>query len=387
MLVHQRLSFFTGYCLLVVFSMLTVPAAMADDEREQALQQVRQKIEKLRSEIQQTQTLHDSVRTELASLEKNINQLHRILKQLNRKLIKQKQKLNSLYGKRNRLRKDVKTQQSLLEKQIMAAYMIGRQEYIKLILNQEDPAVIGRTMSYYEYFNRARVDRIDTSRKSLSVLIETEKQIKTETAALKTIQQQQLAKKEKLDEAARARAVVVAKLQKELTNKTTDLSQLLRDEKRLADLVAKLDEAMPDILTEAGKRTPFAKLKGQLTWPTKGKVQALFGKRRQSSKVKWNGVMITAREGHAVRAISHGRVAFADWLRGYGLLLIIDHGNGYMSLYGHNQSIYIETGEWVEAGETIAGVGKSGGQEQAGLYFEIRHNGKPTNPVNWCRKG
>jgi len=377
----------TACCLSMSLGVFSVAQLLADDDREQALQQVRVKIERLRSEIEKTQTLHDSVRTELASIEKDINQLHRTLKQLDKNLTKQNVKLNTLYAKRKSLRKDVKTQQELLEKQILAAYMIGQQEYVKLILNQEDPAVIGRTMAYYNYFNRARVERIDTSRQSLVALIDTEKQIKAETEALKNIQQQQLAKKQSLEEASRSRAVVVAKLQKELTNKESDLTRLVQDEKRLGDLVAKLDEAMPDILTEPGKHTPFAKLKGELAWPTKGQVRALFGQRREASQVKWNGVMIMAQEGHEVKAVSHGRVAYADWLRGYGLLLIIDHGNGYMSLYGQNQVIYKETGEWVEAGETIASVGKSGGQEQAGLYFEIRHNGKPTNPVNWCRRG
>lgn len=387
MLVSKLQLFITGRCLFVCLCMVFVTNTIADDDREATLQKVREKIERLRTDIQKTQTLHDTVRTELASLERDINQLHRVLKQLDNNLTKQKAKLNTLYVKRNRLRKDVKSQQDMLDKQITAAYMIGRQEYIKLILNQEDPAIIGRTMAYYDYFNRARVDRIDASRNSLIALIDTEKQIKAETASLKKIQLQQLAKKEKLEEASHSRALVVAKLQREIVSKESDLSRLSADEKRLTDLVVKLDDAIPDVLTEPGKRTPFARLKGQLRWPARGHVQALFGQRRASSQVKWSGVMITASEGHDVKAVSHGRVAYADWLRGYGLLLIIDHGNGYMSLYGHNQSIFKETGEWVEAGETIASVGKSGGQEQAGLYFEIRHNGKPSNPVSWCRTG
>ncbi len=385
--VQQYKTIIAGFSLALCFGLLAATGSFADDdERDQALQKVREKIERLRNDIQKTQTLHDSVRTELASIEKDINQLHRVLKQLERNLAKQNQKLNTLYAKRAQLRKDVSTQRDLLEKQISAAYMIGRQEYLKLILNQEDPAVVGRTMAYYGYFNRARVERIDSSRQSLTDLIDTEKQIKAETAALKGIQEQQLARKQNLQEASHSRAIVVAKLQQELKGKESDLSQLLADEKRLTDLVARLDEAIPDILTESAKHTPFARLKGELKWPTKGKVQAVFGQRRQSSQVKWNGVLISAEEGHDVRAVSHGRIAYADWLRGYGLLLIIDHGNGYMSLYGQNQTLYKETGEWVEAGEIIASVGKSGGQEQAGLYFEIRHNGKPANPVDWCRR-
>jgi len=385
--VQNSKTIIAGFSLAVCLGLCSI-AVFADDEgQEKALKEVRAKIERLRDDIQKTQTQHDAVRTELAGIEKDINQIHRVIKQLDWNLLKQKQKLSTLFVRRTQLRKDVATQQYLLEKQISAAYMIGRQEYIKLILNQEDPAVIGRTMAYYDYFNRARVERIDGSRKSLTALIETEKQIKAETESLKSIQEQKLAKKEKLHEASSSRGLVVAKLQQELRGKESDLSQLLADEKRLSDLVTRLDEAIPDILIDSAKHTPFAKLKGKLNWPTKGKVQALFGQHRQSSRARWSGVMIRADEGHDVRAVSHGRIAYADWLRGYGLLLIIDHGNGYMSLYGHNQTIYKETGEWVEAGETIASVGKSGGQEQAGLYFEIRHNGKPANPVDWCRHG
>ena len=273
---------FTAYCMILISAALFTPNLVADDEEtEQAMQDVRKKIERLRNDIQKTQTLHDSVRTDLARIEKDISQLHRTLRQLDKKLAKQKVKLNKLYYKRKILRRDVKTQLGLLEKQVQAAYMIGRQEYIKLLLNQEDPAVIGRTMSYYDYFNRARVERISESRKALTSLIETEKQIKQENRALQAIQQQQLAKQETLQEASRSRALVVKQLHAELHDKERVLARLLEDEKRLGDLVAKLDEAIPDILTDPGKRTPFGNLKGKLRWPTKGSVDALFGKRRE----------------------------------------------------------------------------------------------------------
>ena len=130
----------------------------------------------------------------------------------------------------------------------------------------------------------------------------------------------------------------------------------------------------------------FGKLKGKLHWPTQGRVQDNFGKNRASGRKLTNGVLIQADEGREVRSVAQGRVAYADWLRGYGMLLILDHGDGYMSLYGHNQAIYKELGEWVQAGEVIATVGKSGGENQSSLYFEIRHNGKPDNPLRWCRR-
>jgi septal ring factor EnvC (AmiA/AmiB activator) len=264
---------------------------------------------------------------------------------------------------------------------------MGRQEYVKIILNLEEAASVARTMTYYDYFNRARLQRIEKSKKTLASLATVEQKIKRQTARLKNTREEYTTKQAELKVVTHSRAQVVARLHSELVDKEQALSQLLEDERRLEQLVKDLDQAIPDILTDPGKRTPFARLKGKLIWPTKGELHAVYGKRRNSSRVKWNGVMIMANTGKDVKAISYGRVAFADFLRGYGLLLIIDHGDGYMSLYGHNQAIYKDIGEWVEAGETISSVGTSGGQKQAGLYFEIRHNGKPTNPVRWCRKG
>lgn len=364
---------------------LSSPLHAADASNEKALSQVRSQIDKLRKEIEKTQTLHDSVRTELRDIERDISKLLQVMKQLNQKLAKQQHKLDDLHQQRKRLKSDLATQYHLLARQVQAAYMIGRQEYLKLILNQEDPAAMGRTMTYYDYFNRARLERIDSTQATLKQLQALETEIATQNRALNEIKAQQLAKKEELQASSRSRAMVVARLHAELVSKEQELNQLVEDERRLQDLVTRLDRAMPDILTAPGSHKPFSRLRGQLAWPTKGRLQAVFGTRREGGRLKWNGVIIQADEGRDVRAVSHGRVAYADWLRGYGLLLIIDHGDGYMSLYGHNQAIYKETGEWVEAGEAIASVGKSGGQTQSSLYFEIRHNGKPTDPAKWCR--
>lgn len=360
---------------------------LADDEQEEALEEVREKINELRREIESTQTLHDSVRTKLREVERDISKLHRGLKKLEKREKKQKRALTRLYNNRKNLKQDLKTHHRLLARQVQAAYMIGEQEYLKLILNQEDPSSVGRTMTYYQYFNRARLSGIETARKTLIKLNKVEKEIVAETKLLKKLKQQQLGKQNELRKVSRVHAIVVTRLRDKLVNKEQVLSQLVEDEQRLYKLITQLDEVIPDILTAPGKRTPFANLRGELKWPTIGSVQALFGKQRRVGNLKWKGIIIKAKEGREIRAISHGRVAYADWLRGYGLLLILDHGNGYMSLYGHNQSIYKETGEWVEAGEAIASVGKSGGQKQAGLYFEIRHNGRPKNPIRWCRRG
>ncbi len=354
-------------------------------KNEKALSQVRSRIEALRKDIEKTQTRHDTVRTELRDIERQISKMLGVLKRLNQNLAEQQRKLAALHQQGNTLKAELATQHHLLARQVEAAFMIGRQEYVKLLLNQEDPAVVGRTMTYYDYFNRARAKRIAATKVTLQKLQSVEQAINAQTQVLNDTKQQQLDKKAALQKSSQERAIVVAKLHKQLVSKSQELQRLVEDERRLQDLVSRLDQAIPDILTAPGSHKPFSQLRGRLIWPTRGKLLVSFGTRRAGSRLKWSGVLIRANEGREVHAISHGRVAYADWLRGYGLLMIIDHGNGYMSLYGHNQALYKETGEWVEAGEVIASVGKSGGQTQAGLYFEIRHNGKPTDPARWCR--
>jgi septal ring factor EnvC (AmiA/AmiB activator) len=380
-----RHSVFVAFCGWLL-GMACCPVLHAETaNNEKALSQVRNRIEALRKDIEKTQTLHDSVRTELRDIERQISKILGALKGLNQKLAGQQRKLDVLHKQRNKLQADLATQHHLLARQVEAAYMIGRQEYMKLLLNQEDPAAVGRTMTYYDYFNRARAQRIAATKVTLQQLQSVEQEITTQTQALNATKQQQLDKKAELQKSSQQRATVVASLHKQLESKQQELNRLVEDERRLQDLVSRLKQAIPDILTAPGSHKPFARLRGQLIWPTRGKLLVSFGTRREGGRLKWNGVLIRAKEGQEVHAVSHGRVAYADWLRGYGLLLIIDHGDGYMSLYGHNQAIYKETGEWVEAGEVIASVGKSGGQNQAGLYFEIRHDGKPTDPARWCR--
>ncbi|NNG14001.1 MAG: peptidoglycan DD-metalloendopeptidase family protein, partial [Gammaproteobacteria bacterium] len=154
----------------------------------------------------------------------------------------------------------------------------------------------------------------------------------------------------------------------------------------LETLMEGLRDALADVPANAGQRKAFKSQRGRLRLPVRGKITANYGSRRKAGGFRWQGVMIRAKQGADVKAVSHGRVAFADWLRGFGLMVIVDHGDGYMSLYGHNESLYVETGDWVEAGDVVSAVGSSGGQKRAGLYFEIRANGKPTNPLRWCKR-
>lgn len=372
--------------VLLVMSCSCVFAQSAEQQQKaRELAQLRKKISALRDEMNQTKSLHDSVNAELRQLESDIGKRVKALKSIKHQLRQSNQKLNDLKTQQSQYQKDLATQQALLSQQVRTAYAMGRQAFLKLLLNQENPAAVGRTMTYYNFFNRARSQRIDDARQTIQRLDKVKLEIQQEQARLKQLLISQQEQKAALEKTSATRAVVVVRLNKELQNKGETLARWLENEKQLQRVVEAIHHVMPETLTNQGDGLPFRAQRGHLQWPTKGRLKALFGKRREAGQVRWNGVLIATREGSEVRAISHGRVAYADWLRGYGLLIIIDHGNGYMSLYGHNQSLFKETGDWVEAGDVIGSVGKSGGQEQAALYFEIRHNGKPRNPTKWCK--
>lgn len=383
-----RLLFFLAAVLLPVAGALPQASGSESERSRKAeeLERLRERIDDLRGDLDSMRGKQAEARNELRSTETRIGALIKSLRVLERKLAARQARLAELRREQRRHQGDLAEQRKLLAQQVQAAYAIGRQEYMKLMLNQQDPAVVGRVFAYYDYFNRARSARIEKAMGTLTRLEQLQREIEDETARLSELTRRQQRARVSLESSRRARELAVTRLAGAIDTKGEELSRMLESEQQLGKLLNAIQEVMPDIPEAPGKQLAFAKQKGKLSWPARGKVQALYGKRREAGNVKWNGVIIRASEGNDVHSISHGRVAYADWLRGYGLLLIIDHGDGYMSLYGHNQSLYKETGDWVEAGELVASVGASGGQRHAGLYFEIRHNGRPTNPLKWCKK-
>jgi septal ring factor EnvC (AmiA/AmiB activator) len=237
---------------------------------------------------------------------------------------------------------------------------------------------------YFSYVSRARQAKIDTMQATLDHFAAVKDEIHLKTEALAALQVEQRRQVAELDAQREDRARNLVQLSEQLERQGGELKRLQRDEKQLQALLRSLQELLSDVPAEVGQQKPFKDLKGQLRWPARGQLAKRFGSRRGSSGLTWQGVLIEAADGTQVHAVSKGRVAFADWLRGFGLLLIIDHGDGYMSLYGHNEALYKEVGEWVDSGEVVATSGRSAGQTEAGLYFEIRHNGQPVNPLTWC---
>jgi len=240
-------------------------------------------------------------------------------------------------------------------------------------------------MVYYDYLNRARAEKMRAIRQRMSDLAETEKDIQREELMLAQLHDEQQRELAALNRNQVERQAVVAQLTRELQDQGQQLDRLQTDERELKTLIRGIEEALADIPAEHPQQQRFARLRGQLPWPAAGRITYTFGAPKLGS-LRWDGVMISAPEGREVRAVHHGRVAFADWLRGFGLLLIVDHGDGYMTLYGHNQSLFKEAGDWVDVNEPVALVGSSGGREQSGVYFGIRHQGRPVNPAKWCRR-
>ncbi|MDH5444428.1 MAG: peptidoglycan DD-metalloendopeptidase family protein [Gammaproteobacteria bacterium] len=373
-----------------LFSVLFFPAVIHADEEvtktNQELKQLRHRIDLLRQAVNQTRNRYDQERSKLRDIDLRISKHVKELKYIHFRLGQQDRRLGQLYHDRKRYKKELAVQRELLAKQVRTSYIMGQQAYIKLILSQDEPAAVGRTLKYYDYFHQQRSALIKTATTAIGRFEQNKRDIEQEKLRLADLRKYSQKKKHQLEQDSQQRSQMVASLNQQLQGKTSTLNRMLEDEKQLQKLLSGIERVMPEITGLKQQNQAFAKLRGKLTWPTAGRIQRLFGSRRGTSKATWNGVMIRTSKGKDVHAISHGRVAYADWLRGYGLLLIIDHGHGYMSLYGHNQSLLKETGDWVEAGEAIASVGNSAGHADTGLYFEIRHKGKPRNPVNWCRK-
>lgn len=359
-------------------------SAPENQQRTKELKKVREIIRALQNELEKARDNKNKLRRELRDHEKVIGVMARQVKKLNRQIKKHKNKLSRQTRREKQLRLELFANRDTLKQQVRTAYTIGNQDYLKLLLNQQDPGSIGRVLTYYDYFIKVRANNIHGVKEKITEVKRLQQSIKTKKRELETTKALRSKEISKLEKSRTDRKTVLAKLNREIKTKNQKLEKMHADEKRLQNLVTKLQHALPDIPDNAEKFTNFAKQKGQLQWPAQGKIRKRFGTSRHTGKLKWKGVVINAGEGAEVVAISHGQIAFSDWLQGYGLLTIIDHGDNYMSLYGFNQSLLKEPGDWIEAGEVIATAGNSGGNSQPGVYFEIRHNGKPVNPGRWC---
>ncbi len=373
--------------LLSLLLVCPLAQSASKEEKEKQLQSLLHKIEKLRQTIDVKEDSKSRYIKQLKSIERNIGKVSQRIRSTAKKIQSKQSELGKLRDTRRQHQRQLGRENNTLAEQLYAAYTLGRQEKVKLLFSQQDVQLIQRNLVYYEYFSNARVDLIKSVEASIEGIIETEQRIQLASQELEKSQQLLKTQKSDLDKDRKKRESIVASLDKQLKKQGGSLARLEDEANQLQELINSIQKIFIDAPEVDLLQQDFAGMKGKLPWPVEGKIRKLFGRHKPQSDMQWQGIVIEADSGEHIRAISNGRVAFADWLRGMGNLIIIDHGNSYLSLYGHNESLFKSAGEWVETGDIIGSIGSSGGQQVPGLYFEIRKKGKPENPTRWCKTG
>ena len=404
---------------LILLSSLIAPASAdqrADAQRQ--LEAARQDVAELKKLLEKLQQEKSGVQQQLKKTETEMGDLEGQVRELQRELKDSEQEIRRLDQEKKKLQSARTEQQRLIAIQARAAYQSGRQEYVKLLLNQQNPEKFSRTLTYYDYLSQARLEQLAAFNETLRQLANVEIDIANQQNQLLEQQSALEGRREQLAAARKERQVALAKLNKEFSARDQKLKAREQERAELAQVLKTIEQALarqareaeaarqqallaeqeqarkpsqtsangPLVSAGATVGGPFAQARGKLPWPVNGRLIARFGTPRGGdARTTWDGVLIGAAAGSQVRAVHGGRVVFADWLRGAGLLVILDHGNGYLSLYGHNQSLLKNAGDVVDAGEAIATVGSSGGQDDSALYFAIRQQGRATDPAQWCR--
>ncbi|WP_243666994.1 murein hydrolase activator EnvC family protein [Pseudomonas brassicae] len=422
--------------ILIALTCLFGPAFA--DERAQTQQQLdatRQDIAELKKLLGQLQQEKSGAQKDLRSTETDIGKLEKQVEALQQELKKTEGELERLDKEKKKLQSARVEQQRLIAIQARSAYQNGREEYLKLLLNQQNPEKFARTLTYYDYLSKARLEQLRSFNETLRQLANVEKDIALQQAQLLAQQGTLESQRQDLEKVRAERQQVLAKLNSDVKERDQKLAARVQDQADLSRVLKTIEETLARQAREAEearqrallaaqeaekqrqrdalaakadnddapkppKTVPgalvssdgaafggaFSAARGKLPWPVNGRLLARFGETRgDDARAKWDGVMISASAGSRVHAVHGGRVVFADWLRGAGLLVILDHGNGYLSLYGHNQTLLKSAGDVVKPGEAISTVGDSGGQNTSALYFAIRQQGRPSDPTQWCR--
>ncbi|GAA4878489.1 murein hydrolase activator EnvC family protein [Ferrimonas pelagia] len=365
--------------------LLTTPVAALepDVERQQAkLQQLADQIRQQQGQLAQAQINKDKQLKALRQAEKAVSDSAASVRRSQQALQGTDTALASLAEQAQTLQQRQQAEQQQLANQLRTAWMSGDQDATALLLGNDDPARLERMMVYYQYLNQARIDAIDTvkqTRAELQQITEQQQQVRAQQAEL---HQQQAEQQRTLERRQSERQQALAQLDQRLSQGRQQLDQLQENRDVLA---AAIEQAL-EALAQSQHHLGLSEQKGQLPWPLSGTISHRFGQPRQG-QLKWNGWLLSAPSGREINAIASGQVVFADWLRGFGLVLVVDHGDEYLSLYGHAQALLRQVGEQVQAGDTVGLSGDSGGLEKPGLYFEIRHRGRAVDPKLYLRKG
>ena len=401
---------------LTLNSPLALATSKADKPKEK-LNNIHERIESLTKELGKTKEAHADAADALKESEKAISETNRKLFELQQAQKKHSESLQELQSQKSGLENTIEGQKNQLSKQIYQQYLHGQQTYLQLILKEQDPSAISRQLQYFSYISRARQALINNMGSNLERVTKLNEETANALKEVVSLKGKQETERKNLESQKQAHSKVVEKLSSQISAQRNEIDKLKRDEKSLSQLVERLARApqpKPQKPTQANssskapsnkpeaETTPqrplatndslpsnafdggnFESLKGKLNLPVRGEVTNKFGNSRQDTGLTWKGLFIRSPEGSEVKSIANGKIVFADWMRGFGNLLIIDHGDGYMSLYGNNQALLRKMGDTVKAGDTIASVGNSGGNETAGLYYELRKQSKPFDPMSW----
>ena len=379
--------------LSLTFCCLTLVNVAYPGQQEE-LENLRERIADVQREMDKTSESKTEAADALRESERAISNSNRKLAELAARERAADQKLGKLQSQKEKVNADMAGQRAMLGKLLYQQYLGGKHEYLKLLLNNQDPNQVARDLRYYQYIARGRANWLASLRESLASLDAISVSTRDQRVELASLREEQTAQKQTLEKEKHARQRTLSKISHQLHQQRREIARLQRDESRLAQLVDKLtrmlaepksksvfrNDALPDDRFDG---RPFDQLKGKLALPVKGVITNRFGALRPESRVRWKGLFLRTSSGQAVKAIAAGRVVFADWMRGFGNLMIIDHGKGYMSLYADNETLYKQVGDVLNGGDTIATVGNTGGNEDFGLYFELRHESKPLDPMKW----
>lgn len=392
------------------------------EQTKRALSDLHQRLETLKKELDSSQEAHKDAADALKESEQAISEANKKLYEINQRQLENKKTLAKLQADSNATNQSLAQQQKLLGGQLYQQYIHGQQSYVQMILQSEHPSEIARDVQYFSYIAKARAELISKMQGNLAKITKLNEETAAALQEVAELKQKQVDEKRALQQQKQAKSKVVKSLSQQIAAQRNEIKKLSRDEKRLSQLVERLARIIPakpkypkkSVASNRGNNTVsapninednkptkgivannqtlpsdelaganFAALKGKLRLPVRGDVTNRFGASREDSGISWKGLFIKATEGAEVKSVASGRVVFADWLRGFGNLVIVDHGDGYMSLYGNNQAILKQAGEMVRGGDAIAYVGNSGGNETNGVYYELRRQSRPFDPLAW----
>ncbi|MBJ6136916.1 peptidoglycan DD-metalloendopeptidase family protein [Marinobacter litoralis] len=361
------------------------PLSAEQDVTPEQVEALKKRIANIDEWLADAEEDRSKLEQQLANTERNISKLTRERRELRQQAAEQKSRLQALKKQEAELTNTLNVQRQGLMKQIRAAWMEGEAPALKVLLNETEPGNLARTMTYYEYLSKDTVERLEAFQKSLRELKAARAEVQATRVELANTEASLEQRQNRLAESRKERSKTLVALKADIKERRSEKKTLEADQERLEKLLKEVQEAIANIPSPNESR-PFESQRSKLGWPVQGTVASQYGALYADGKLRRNGMIINTREEAEITAVHHGRVVFANWLRGFGLMTIIDHGDGYMTLYGHSSSLFTSPGDWVTPGQTIALAGRTGGTQDPALYFEVRKNGKPVNPRTWLNK-